>query len=76
MRYGVLANVAVDYFRLISRHGNTVNKCFKLLCITPLKLLENIPNFVDKQLYVKGICDQAGENIGHIHTKFVQFFEL
>ena len=22
MRYGVLVNVAVDYFRLISRHGN------------------------------------------------------
>ena len=52
--YGMLANVALDYFRPISRHGNTlICTCFKLSHLSPLNLLGNTPNFVQ----VKGICD-------------------
>ena len=47
--YGVLANVAADYLKLIGMHGNTMLiDVIVISYISPLNLLGNTPNFVDK----------------------------
>ena len=66
---------AVDYFKPISRHGNTalIHGLNYRAYVSPLSLFGNIPNSVDRQLYVKAICDWICENPPLTHNDKAQF---